>query len=944
MSGTDPQGADAFTHLDPALRSALSARGFSSPTAPQGAAIPTVAEGADTLVIAPTGTGKTESAMLPVLSRIVERDERFGISALLVTPLRSLNRDMLDRLQWWGEELDVDVEVRHGDTTRYQRSQQAEDPPDVLITTPETIQAMLTGSKLRVALEDLDHVVVDEIHELVGSKRGAQLTVALERLRALAGPSQRIGLSATVGAPDDVAAFLTGGRDCEVVDCGRQGRIDVTVRTPDVTDRDRELAGELATDVDVASHVRAMDEIVAANESTLIFVNTRTTAEGLGSRFKELGTNLGVHHGSLSKEARIRVEDRFKDGDLDALLCTSSMELGIDVGRIDHVIQYQSPRQVRRLLQRIGRAGHRRDEVSRGTIITSNPDDTLESLVIARRAAHGLVEPADIHHGSLDTVANQVVGLVMGYGEISAMRAYELVTNALPFQGIDEARFREICEELSANRVLYLDREADLLKKSNGSWQYFYGNLSMIPDEAKYTVTDIASGREIGTLDERFVVDFAAAGEIFIQRGEMWRITEIDGEATELQVTPVEDPTAEAPSWTGREIPVPYPVAQAVGETRAHVAADLEAGRDPEAVADSLESEFPAATDTIAASLDRLTDQEAAMPTDSRVVVEFHGRQVVVNACFGHRVNETLGRLISALVGQRTGSSVALETDPYRISLEVPRGVRGGDVADVLTDTDPDHVPTLLELSLQRSDALKFKLGHVAEKFGRLKDWRGSGGREFGKGRLLDVLEDTPAFDEAIRAFMHEELAVEEAVAVVAAIQAGDVAVSVVGTRTPVGKGGRSGTSEMLSPEDADASVVQTVRDRIRTDRMLLFCVHCQEYERRKPVKRIADQPSCPHCESTMIAALNPWADDVVSAVNQADKSADEESATRKAYRTASLVQSHGKRAVVALAGRGVGPETAARIINNHRETEEAFYRDILARERQYARTKAFWD
>ena len=428
MSGTDPQGADAFTQLDPALRSALSARGFSSPTAPQRAAIPTVAEGADTLVIAPTGTGKTESAMLPVLSRIVERDERFGISALLVTPLRSLNRDMLDRLQWWGEELDVDVEVRHGDTTRYQRSQQAEDPPDVLITTPETIQAMLTGSKLRVALEDLDHVVVDEIHELVGSKRGAQLTVALERLRALAGGSQRIGLSATVGAPDDVAGFLTGGRDCEVVDCGRQGRIDVTVRTPHVTDRDRELAGELATDVDIASHVRAMDGIVAANESTLIFVNTRTTAEGLGSRFKELCTNLGVHHGSLSKEARIRVEDRFKDGDLDALLCTSSMELGIDVGRIDHVIQYQSPRQVRRLLQRIGRAGHRRDEVSRGTIITSNPDDTLESLVIARRAAHGLVEPADIHHGSLDTVANQVVGLVMGYGEISAMRAYRIVT------------------------------------------------------------------------------------------------------------------------------------------------------------------------------------------------------------------------------------------------------------------------------------------------------------------------------------------------------------------------------------------------------------------------------------------------------------------------------------------------------------------------------------
>jgi ATP-dependent Lhr-like helicase len=944
MSSPEPEGIDAFRHLHPEVRETLSERGFQTPTAPQREAIPPIVSGENALVIAPTGTGKTESAMLPVFSQILEAGPEFGISALLVTPLRSLNRDMRSRLEWWGEVLGLDVQVRHGDTTQYQRGKQADNPPDVLITTPETIQAMLTGSKLRRGMEDINHIIVDEIHELVGAKRGAQLTIALERLQALAGDFQRVGLSATVGSPATVGEFLTGGRGCTVIDCGQMARIDIEVLYPDITDRDEELAQELATDVEIATHVRVMDEIIEANESTLIFVNTRTTAEALGSRFKELGTNLGVHHGSLAKESRISVEESFKEGELDALLCTSSMELGIDVGRIDHVIQYQSPRQVRRLLQRIGRAGHRRDEVSRGTIITSNTDDAVESMVIARKAARGDVESARIHYGSLDTVANQVVGLVMGHGEIPAMRAYDIITGAYPFQAIGEAEFKEIVDELASNRIVYLDREEDSIQKTNGSWQYFYSNLSMIPDEAKYTVKDIASGREIGTLDERFVIDFAEPGEIFIQRGEMWRITEVDREETEIQVSPVEDPTAEAPSWTGQEIPVPYDVAQSVGDTRNRVVERVAGDGDTHDLEQELHEEFPSSPASIRNALDQFEAHDEVVPTDDRILVEFSGREICVNACFGHKINETLGRLLSALLGQQTGSSIALETDPYRISLEVPRGITGGDVADVLTDTDPDHVEAILELTLKQTDALRFKLAQVATKFGRLKEWKDSGQRQFSNRRLLAALEETPAFDEAIREFMHEELSIEEAVEVLERIQADEISIAVVGTRTPIGQGGRSAGGEILSPDDADASVIQTVRDRIQEDRIRLFCVHCQEWERTKPIKRVREQPRCPNCESTMIAALNPWAEEVVRSVKQADKDDSEEKDTRKAYRTASLVQSHGKKAVIALAGRGVGPENAARIINNHRESEDEFYRDILRREREYARTKAFWD
>ncbi|QLD87504.1 DEAD/DEAH box helicase [Natronomonas salina] len=946
MSDAALDGMDAFSHLHREVRAALSERGFSTPTEPQREAIPPLAAGEHGLVVAPTGSGKTETAMLPVLSAICGRDHRHGVQALYVTPLRALNRDMRERLDWWGETLDVDVGVRHGDTTDYQRQKQAENPPDVLVTTPETLQAMFTGEKLRRALEDVEHVVVDEVHELAASKRGAQLTIGLEHLREHAGTFQRIGLSATVGDPGEVGRFLTGDRGCRVVEVDAGSNIDVEVREPEITGEDQQAAGELMTDASVASHVRAIDELVSANESTLVFVNTRQTAEGLGSRLKAYGTDIGIHHGSLSKEARIDVEDRFKAGEIDALMCTSSMELGIDVGRIDHVVQYSSPREVRRLLQRVGRAGHRRAETSSGTVLTTRPDDTFEALAIVDRAERGEVEAAGIHHASLDTVANQIPGLLMGFGELSAARAYDIVTRAYPFRNLSEDDFRAVVRELSSNRVLWLDEEADRIEKSGGTWQYFYANLSMIPDEANYRVKDMASGNVVGTLAERFVVTFTQPGETFVQGGEMWRITEIDDEEEEVLVSPIEDPTGEVPSWVGQEIPVPYDVAQHVGRTRDEARQRFDDGASRELVARGLADRFPTDEYTASRALDPVERHEAPMPSDDRVVVEAYGREIVVNAAFGHTVNETLGRLLSALIGQRTGSSVAMEADPYRIELEVPGGVTIGDVVEVLEETDPDHVAGLIELSLKNSDSLKFTLAQVAAKFGAIKRWKGKGSSQnrFGKDRLLKALEDTPVYDEAIRVVLHEQLHVDGAGEVLRRLQDGDLELATVGERTPMGRGGRSSGQELLSPENADASVIETVKERIQGDRVLLACLHCQEWDRRQQVSRVPEQPECPNCGSTRVAALNPWADEVLEAVRAGEKDGEQEKMTERAYKAASLVQSHGKRAVIALAARGVGPRNAAYVINNHREDEEDFYRDILARERNYAKTKSFWD
>ncbi|MGM0591197.1 MAG: DEAD/DEAH box helicase, partial [Halobacteriota archaeon] len=256
--------------------------------------------------------------------------------------------------------------------------------------------------------------------------------------------------------------------------------------------------------------------------------------------------------------------------------------------------------------------------------------------------------------------------------------------------------------------------------------------------------------------------------------------------------------------------------------------------------------------------------------------------------------------------------------------------------------TDPDHVEPLLELSLKHSDTLKFTLAQVAAKFGTLKRYQGRG--RFGGDRLLAALEGTPVYREAVREVFHTDLAVAETSDLLRQIRDGDAELVVARERTPIGSGGRSNSREFLVPENADASVIEAIRDRIQNDRVLLACLHCREWSRKTAVRKVREKPTCPECGSTRIAALNPWADEVLKAVRADDKDDEQERQTRRAYRAANLVQSHGKQAVVALAARGVGPQNAARIIAKFREDEDDFYRDILEQERRYARTQSFWD
>ncbi|MCS7131300.1 MAG: DEAD/DEAH box helicase, partial [Hadesarchaea archaeon] len=297
-----------FDELDE--RVLLAAKEFSlrEPTKPQELAIPKILEGKHVLLIAPTGTGKTEAALLPIFSMCLSQQQPPGIKILYIAPLRALNRDMLTRLTRWAEILGLSIAVRHGDTAVREREMQARRPPDMLITTPETLQAIIPGKRMKEHLKTVRWVIVDEVHELAEDKRGVQLSIGLERLVELAGEFQRVGLSATIGSPRKVAKFLAGSsRDVEIVDASGIKEMRILVECPTPTKSDIELSERLFTGPAMAARLRHLRELMDKHGSTLIFVNTREMAEILGSRLKLLDPSFSVevHHGSLSKEVRI---------------------------------------------------------------------------------------------------------------------------------------------------------------------------------------------------------------------------------------------------------------------------------------------------------------------------------------------------------------------------------------------------------------------------------------------------------------------------------------------------------------------------------------------------------------------------------------------------------------------------------------------------------------
>ncbi len=944
--------ATAMDLLAKPVKDAAARKGFTSLTLPQEKAIPKILQGKNILLIAPTASGKTEAALLPVLSMLIlEPERRPGIKALYITPLRSLNRDMLERMEYWCGELDLRVGVRHGDTEQAERTRQSRSPPDLLITTPETLQAILSGRILRGHFGSLRWMIIDEVHELAIDKRGSQLALALERLRSIIGRDfQTLGLSATVGTPDKIARYLVGNqRKVEIVRVPIARLMKFTVKhvTPEPGDSD--LAAQLYTHPEVAARLQYIRNQVEAHKSTLIFVNTRSTAEVLSSRFKIWDVNLpiGVHHGSLSKPSRISAEKGLKQGELKGLICTSSLELGIDVGHVDLVIQHMSPRQVTRLTQRVGRAGHRVGLTAKGIIITADPDDTLEAMVIARKALQEDLEPAKVPVKPLDVLCHQIASLLMMQRKWSFDEILAIYRRAYPYRTLTKKDLKFVLDYMHSRypRLAWVDLQDEVALRPRGSrvlYEYFFEQLSMIPDEKHYLVIEEKSDQPLGVLDEAFVAEYGDEGVKFVFRGSLWQIKTVIADRIYVEAT--SDPTGAIPSWVGEEIPVPLQVASEVGAIRRRAEGSILKTGKLNSILHDLSEEYPADEDTIRAALSEVEQQAKQgfpVPSDKRIIIERAEDLTIIHLHLGTLANRTIARLIAYKLAGKLGEAVGIQQDAYRIILQSIPPVQLELVKDALEGLSADDVEDLIERLAERSGLFRRRLIHVARRFGALSKY--SQQTTISLRRLLDAFKGSPIYAEALKEFSEEDLDVEEAKSFLTQLRNDEFTIEIIRKQT-TSLGALvleriSRKTELIPPDRMQKILIESTRARLLNEVRIIACTKCWKWIEPIRIIDLPEKPQCPNCSSRAIAALDVYEDDVrklaVEMEEETRLDADQNRLLQRSTESARLIEAYGKPAAVVMAGRRVRLRDGEQVVKGMKSVDDELVNRVIDAERE---------
>ncbi len=941
-----------FEYLAEPVRNVLNISGIASPTPPQAEASPLIAQGENVLIVAPTGSGKTEAAVLPLLSRLIIEGRGAGISLLYITPLRALNRDMLRRLEFWCSRLSLKIDVRHGDTPTSQRNKQAKSPPDVLVTTPETLQAILPGRRMREHLRGLRAVVVDELHNLVESKRGVQLCVGLERLRKVAGNFQLVGLSATVGSPEEAARFLFGDNKHQVVrvDIPKEFRYFIEYPVPGSTDD--LLSRETFTTMDLAARLSTINDLLDSHNSALIFVNSRTMAEMIGEKLGRLRSDVAVHHGSLPREERERVEHAFKAGQLKAIVCTSTLELGIDIGSVDLVIQYMSPRQVTSLIQRVGRSGHSLDRRSEGVLITVSADDILESSASILQASVGKLEPSRPYMNSLDVLCHQIAGYLMDFDALDGKFLLKALRKPYPYSNLQEDAFWRVVKYLEQLHKLRL--EGDVLRRNRATREYYFENLSMIPDETRYLVIDVTTNQTVGILGDEFMLLKARVGLHFICKGKVWQIEKISDDR-KVYVTPVDDPLAAIPGWDGEMLPVPFELAQSTGRLRRKIAEVLDSS-DVEKTVDLLAGELPAtsaARRKVAEEINEQKSMGAPIPSDNLVLLEGFQKYLVIHGCFGEAVNRTIAYVFEEILS-RKGLIRIWWTDGYRILMELTQDSSDLDLhalAKQLFHITPDEVERTYHVAVQRNFPFPNRLKTIAERFGALRR-----GKYISHPNLCSLptrFENTPIYEEALQETGRDMVDIEKTKEVFSRVDSGKIHVDVfqAGDRpTPIAYHmlyRYLDVPELIAPDTLVKSTMQRMKLSIYGTSVELICLKCGESQGANTIGALEEEPNCGNCGSSLLAPTF-WRSQSTEALvkkklRHLELTEDERMELSKARRAADLVLSYGRKAIIAQAVYGIGPQTASKVLAKMHDDEESFYKDLLEAKLNFISTRPFW-
>jgi len=657
-------------------------RRFGTPTEPQEQGWPYILAGKTTLISAPTGSGKTLAAFLACIDRLVRKalsaDLQDRTEVLYVSPLKALGNDIQKNLEGpLGEILgmagqqgllmpEIRTAVRTGDTLMQERRAMLKRPPHILVTTPESLYILLTAEKSRAILRDVETIIVDEIHAVADDKRGAHLAISLERLEAITyRRPTRIGLSATQKPIEDVARFLTGNHRPEpvIVNVGHKRKLDLAVEVPG------SQLGPVASNEMWEEIYNRIVELVEQNRSTLIFVNTRRMAERICHRLAErLGEdNVAAHHGSLSRKLRLNAEEKLKTGKVKALVATASLELGIDVGTVDLVIQIGSPRSIGVSLQRFGRSGHWRGATPKGRFFATTRDELLECAALVRSIRQGELDRLAIPDSPLDILAQQIVA-ACAVEEWDEDQLLVTLQRAYPYRDLTRETYDRVLDMLSegiaARRgrygaYIHRDQVNKKLRARRGSRLAAITSGGAIPETALFTVVAESEGTVVGTLDEDFAVE-SSAGDIMLLGNMSWRIRRVEGKSGRVLVEDAHGAPPSVPFWRGEAPARTEELSDAVGDIRKQISEMLPGvspvgdWRSHPLIAETatwLKEEYGLDYSGAEQCIEYVLQGRAvlgAVPTRDTVIAERFfdeggGMQLVIHAPFGGRINKAWG-------------------------------------------------------------------------------------------------------------------------------------------------------------------------------------------------------------------------------------------------------------------------------------------------------------
>jgi ATP-dependent Lhr-like helicase len=806
-------------------------------TPPQRMAIPYIKQGYNVLISSPTGTGKTLAAFLPIIDNLVryslEGKLEDKVYVVYISPLRALNNDMKKNLitpltsmseyvkKWFNKDIEIKVAVRTSDTLPHEKARMLKEPPHILITTPESFALTLNAPRFREKLSDVQWVVVDEIHELAGNKRGSHLALSLERLVDLVGKDfQRVGLSATISPLEEVARFLGGfddygnPRTVVIVDARFAKPFDIKVVCPKM-----DLVYTPAS-VLTESIYDTLAKLVQTHRTTLVFTNTRSATERVVFKLKKMLSTNGIldadeieaHHSSLSRDVRLDVEERLKRGELRVVVSSTSLELGIDIGYIDLVVLLSSPKSVTRLLQRVGRSGHNAYAMSKGVLLVVDRDDLVECCVLAKLARERKIDNVKIPKKPLDILAQHIVGMSLEKPR-TVEEILRIVRRSYPYRDLTEEEFMTVInylagiypglEDYNVYAKIRYDKETRIVGRRRGARMIYQLNVGAIPDEAKVPVTAVLEGRKryVGDLEEGFV-EILSPGDIFVLGGRTYRVLSIN--PTHIVVAPAEGEKPTVPIWFSEMLPLSYDSALEIGKFRRFLA-EMIKSRPKEKVVEFLVKEYELEIHAAEYIYEYMYEQllyTGVVPSDKDIVIEIWRdpesatTNIIFHSLFGRRTNDVLSRVYAYTLSRKLGENVRISVTDNGFMLTL-KNVEIGDqvlkkvVEDVIREVNPDNVESIARKAIRRTELFKKRFRHCAERaFMLLRRYKGVdvslAKRQVNAEKLIEIVEKYPRFpviEETYREVLEDFMDLTHAKEVLEKIHRGEIKILYVFSR-----------------------------------------------------------------------------------------------------------------------------------------------------------------